>query len=579
MKFAALFVVVSLGVCGPALGAVDWWQSTVVYQIYPRSFKDSDGDGIGDLKGIESKLDYLLSIGVECVWLSPIFRSPMADFGYDVSDYYDVDPIFGTLADFDSLMAAVKARGMKLVMDIVPNHTSNLHEWFEKSVNMEEPFTEYYTWADPSGFDDEGNPVPPSNWLSVFRGSAWEWNDNRQQFYLHQFLREQPDVNPFSDALNAELENVLRFWLDRGVDGFRVDAIKHYAEDRNVYQDEPLSGFTDDPEDYNYLLHTLTVFKQETLDVLRRWRLILDEYSEGSNTKIMMTEVTGSGLPDDTELLMAYYGTELEPIAHFTFNFRFIERLTNPLSASAVRETVESWLNDMPTFAWANWVIGNHDVGRVASRFDPEYIDAISMIVQLVPGTAITYQGEEIGMENTFISWEDTQDPFGCNCGIENYQSCSRDPERTPMQWSDEDMAGFTDGPDSWLPINDNYVWLNVEAQEGQLESHLNIYRRLTNLRRRPVIQEGTLTFYEEFEADDVLVFSREISRNGIAVAVNLGSTETTLNLSNYLPSEATVWVRSTQGSAGNITLPGQVIDTSSVPVGPKEGIVLEYSR
>ncbi|CAG0879003.1 unnamed protein product [Cyprideis torosa] len=514
-----ILLFVSVVLCATAdviFASVDWWQSAVVYQIYPRSFKDSDGDGIGDLKGIESKLDYLLSI----------------------------------------------------VMDIVPNHT----------VNREDPYTDYYTWADPSGFDGDGNPLPPSNWLSVFRGSAWEWNEQRQQFYLHKYLKEMPDVNPFSDVLNAELENILRFWLDRGVDGFRVDAIKQFAEVRNVYLDEPLSGYTDDPEDYNYLLHTLTVLRPETLDVLRRWRLILDEYSEGTTTKVMMTEVTHSGLPNHAELLMEYYGTESEPIAHFTFNFRFIERLTNPLSASAVREAVQSWLTDMPTFAWANWVIGNHDSSRVASRFGSEYVDAINMIVQLVPGTAITYQGEEIGMEDTFISWEDTQDPFGCNCGIENYQSCSRDPGRTPMQWSNANMAGFTDGQEPWLPINENYVWLNVETQEGELESHLNIYRRLTSLRRRPVIQEGILKFYEEYETDRALVFSRENSLQGIAVAVNFGTTEIALNLSSHLPGEVTVWVRSTQGSAGNMTVPGQVIDTKRIPVGPREGIVLEYS-
>ncbi|CAG0902011.1 unnamed protein product [Darwinula stevensoni] len=262
----------------------EWWQSSVLYQIYPRSFMDSDGDGVGDIKGITSKLDYLVELGIRSVWLSPVYESPMKDFGYDISNFTNIDPIFGTLEDFFEMQEAMKDRGIKLVMDLVPNHSSDQHEWFNRSLAGEAPYDDYYVWVDPK-FDDEGERQPPSNWLSVFGGSAWTYREEREQYFLHQFLPEQPDVNGYNENLIQALSDVFQFWLDMGVDGFRVDAIKHFAEIEDYYQDEAESGIPDLPEgNYENLYHNLTTNQQQTFDVLRRWRLLLDAATEASGS-------------------------------------------------------------------------------------------------------------------------------------------------------------------------------------------------------------------------------------------------------------------------------------------------------
>ncbi|CAG0888538.1 unnamed protein product [Cyprideis torosa] len=563
-------------------GEVEWWQKTVIYQIYPRSFKDSDGDGIGDLRGIESKLDYLRDLGIGCIWLSPIFKSPMKDFGYDVSDYYDIDPLYGSLDDFDSLISAVKLRGMKLVLDIVPQHTSDQHPWFQKSLARQDPYTDYYIWADPKGFQENGDPIPPNNWISRFRGSVWQWSDRRRQFYLHTYLKEQPDTNAYNEGLNNEFETILQFWLDRGVDGFRVDAINQFAEVEDVYQNEPISGLTNDTGDWKYLKHTLTVYQPRTLQVLRNWRQILDNnYSLNNSPKIMMTEVPeNTNFPNEAELLMQYYGTDEEPIAHFTFNFRFIEKTlkSGPPTAAHVKEIVKSWFRDRPRpTCWANWLVGNHDNRRVATRFGVGYVDIMNMIILLLPGTAIVYNGDEIGMEDTDISFEDTVDPRGCRCGPQRYKICSRDPERTPMQWSSGPFAGFTDGNVTWLPVNQNYPQLNVAAQEEDDDSHLAVFRQLVQLRNLPLIQEGELHFCDDIGTTDVFVFLRKLGDHGIAVAVNLGNDSVRLNLSAKLPAKARVLIRSSHSSLKDRVKPNDITSTFAVPVGAKEGIVLEF--
>ncbi|XP_042871777.1 maltase A2-like [Penaeus japonicus] len=375
------------------LEELPWWKTSIVYQIYPRSFMDSNGTGTGDLLGIASRADYLRDLGVGAVWLSPVFTSPMADFGYDVSNFTDIDPVFGDLQDFDFFLQEMHDRGLKVILDFVPNHTSDQHEWFLKSVQREEPYTYYYVWADPAGYNVTGDPIPPSNWLSVFRGSAWEWVEERQQFYLHQFLPQQPDLNFRNSDVREEMKNAMRFWLDRGVDGFRVDALKFLYEARNLYEDEPIAqdSEVEDPLQYEFLEHTLTVDQPETFDALAEWRDLLNEYED----RFLMAEVYA-----DVNETMKYYGNETHPLADFPFNFRLIDSFQSRdnLTGESVKAVIDEWMLSLPEGKWPNWVIGNHDNSRVASRLGSDLVDAFNMMTLLLPGTPVVYYGEEIGM-------------------------------------------------------------------------------------------------------------------------------------------------------------------------------------
>ncbi|XP_068234691.1 probable maltase isoform X2 [Palaemon carinicauda] len=556
---------------------VPWWQREVLYQVYPRSFLDRNGDGIGDLKGITSKVDYFKEIGVGAIWLSPIYTSPMADFGYDIANFTDIDPIFGTMEDFDELLDTYHGKGLKVIMDFVPNHSSDEHEWFKKSVKKEYPFTDYYIWSDPLSFN-KSEPVPPNNWLSVFRGSAWTWSEERKQFYFHQFLDKQPDLNFRNPDVQEEMLGILKFWLDKGVDGFRVDALKHLFEVEDVHQDEPVakdSGI-DDKMDYGYLNHTLTVNQPETFGVLRKWRELIDLYSD----KLMMVEVYEG---QDLGTLMKYYGNETDPLADFPFNFLMIEGLHNrtELTGFSLKSAVTLWLDNMPSGKWPNWVLGNHDNHRVGSRLGSDLVDALNMMSLLLPGTAITYYGEEIGMEDTWISWEDTKDPQGCRYGPERYAEYSRDPERTPMQWDNTSFAGFTTASDTWLPVNENYKTLNVKAQKDATYSHLSVYQSLTQLRKLDVFTTGRIAYPSITE--DVFSFVRYADETATyyLVVINTSEEELTVDLhhdaSFDLPKTGTVVVRSITDTSEE-TVPGSEVSLDSVKMVGGEGLVFSLN-
>ncbi|CAG0921309.1 unnamed protein product, partial [Notodromas monacha] len=469
--------------------------------------------------GILSEVDHMANLGVETIWLSPVYRSPMADFGYDISDFRDVDPIFGTLDDLRDLLDAVHERGepiyysrMRLLMDLVPNHSSDEHEWFVKSVQRIDPYTDYYVWVDPKGFDDNGDPIPPSNWLSIFRFSAWQWNEERQQFYLHQYHPKQPDFNYYNELVMQEMLDIVTFWLEFGVDGFRCDAVAQIGEVNDYYLDEPLSGnpWETDPENYGYLQHIYTSNHPQTFQVLRNIRMRMDEFvaETGTETKFMIAEIY-----ENITTSLLYYGTEEEPIAHLPFNFRFV--FDGELNGDVVRGIVQPWLDALPDWnPHTNWVTGNHDnKHRVASRFGRHNMDIMNMLLHLLPGTSVTYYGEEIGMEDTFITWEQTQDPWGCNFGPDNYIISSRDPVRTPMQWSGEVNAGFSSADSTWLPVNENYGAINVAAQEQEslLDSHLKIDRMLLAVRKTDAVRFGSIVFPDELIATDTLVFFSSI--------------------------------------------------------------------
>lgn len=339
----------------------DWWETSAFYQIYPRSFKDSNGDGIGDLNGVTEKLPYLKEIGINATWLSPIFKSPMADFGYDISDFFDIQPEYGTMADFEKLLARGKELGIKIILDFVPNHSSDENEWFKKSVNRDVGYEDFYVWHD--GYPDPNNSsnrLPPSNWLSAFRKSAWEWNTKRKQFYLHQFAAKQPDLNYRSPIVVEAMKSVLRFWLNKGVAGFRIDAVPWLFEslpDKNgVLPDEPKSGFTDDPDNPSYLKHIHTQDLDETLDMVYQWRKVLDDFKSehGGDTRVMMTEAHST-----IDIVMKYYGDgHGRDGSHIPFNFQMLPHINpSPQNAYELVRIVKLWLDNMPLGRTANWVV------------------------------------------------------------------------------------------------------------------------------------------------------------------------------------------------------------------------------
>jgi alpha-glucosidase len=491
-------------------GVHHWWQSGIIYQVYPRSFQDSNGDGIGDLNGIRLRLDYLVELGVDAIWVSPIFPSPMADFGYDVSNYIDIDPMFGTLADFDALVAAVHARGLKIILDFVPNHTSDQHPWFvESRSSREHARRDWYVWRDAKPGDS-----PPNNWVSEFGGSAWTFDDTTQQYYYHAFLKEQPDLNWRSPQVRAAMLEVLRFWLDRGVDGFRVDAIHHLIEAEHLRDNPPNPDWREGQSPARRLARLYSLDQAETHDCIAEMRALADSYDR----RVLIGEAS---LP--IEQLMAYYGKEA-PGFHLPFNFHLIKSPWDPQIIAALIEQYEGALRGGPD-RWPNWVLGNHDRSRVASRVGREQARVAAMLLLTLRGTPTIYQGEEIGMTDVAIPTQAVRDPWEKNVpGL----GLGRDPERTPMQWDSSQNAGFTRG-DPWLPLATEYRAVNVATQCEADRSMLSLYRRLIELRRRePALSIG---MHVKAEAvDDVLTYRRFHEGRWIVVALNFSDEARTLS-------------------------------------------------
>lgn len=449
-----------------------WWREAVFYQIYPRSFADADGDGVGDLRGITAHLDHLRgsahSLGVDAIWLSPFYPSPMADFGYDVADYCDVDPVFGSLGDFDELVAEAHARGIRVVVDFVPNHTSSAHPWFSRSRSSRDgPYRDWYVWADPAA--DGG---PPNNWLSNFpdSGPAWTFDPATGQHYLHSYLAEQPDLNWWNPRVRAAMGDVLRFWMDRGVDGFRIDAAHRLVKDPQLRDNPPeAAGLRRDIlTTGRYVRH---IDHPEVHRVLREVRGVLDSYGE----RVAIGEV---GLWDLARML-AYYGDGDE--LHLAFNFAFWDQ---PWAAERFRHAVDAVEAELPTHAWAAYALSNHDISRAATRYGgdgegQQRARLAAMMLLTLRGTPFLYYGEEIGMTDVAVPPAERHDPDG------------RDPERSPMQWAPGPQAGFSAGR-PWLPVPESARTVNVEAQRDDPASLLSLYRALIRLRRaHPALRAG----------------------------------------------------------------------------------------
>ena len=462
-----------------------WWKSAIIYQCYPRSFQDSNGDGSGDLAGITSRVQYLKDLGVKVVWLNPIFASPQKDNGYDISDYTSIDPLYGTLSDFNNLLGALHREGLYLILDFVPNHTSDEHPWFiESRSSVTSAKRNWYVWANPS--QDGGGP--PNNWQSVFGGSAWSLDNLTGQYYLHQFSDFQPDLNYRNPEVISAMQSVLSFWLDLGVDGFRVDAVKFLLEDlylRNESADPSFSNLTCNISIpgclYNSLIHNLTTDYPGLHDITRGWRKVLDCYGN----RLMVAEAY-----DPIDIVVQYYGTNGDEF-NFPFNF-FLLGNTN-WTASAVSGIVATWLDNMPSGAWANWVLGNHDNPRIASKAGLYLARALNVLLLTLPGTPTTYYGEEILMTNVFVPPNQTQDVYQ-----------GRDVERTPMQWDDGLNAGFTTGT-PWLPLATNYTTYNVMNESLSNTSMWALYKQLASLRKEFINSDYSLDSIE----GNVLSFHR----------------------------------------------------------------------
>ena len=472
-----------------------WWQHSVVYEVYPRSFQDSNGDGIGDLNGIARRLDYLVRLGVDAIWISPIFPSPMADFGYDVANYCDIDPIFGTLADFDLLLDEAHRHGLKVILDFVPNHTSDQHPWFLQSrSSRENPKRNWYLWRDQ-----------PNNWLSNFGGSAWELDNQTGQYYLHSFLKQQPDLNWRNPDVKAAMLDALRFWLRRGVDGFRVDVMWLLIKDDQFRDNPPNPGYRPGQPSSHQLLPVHNSDRPETQALVAEMRAVLDEFSD----RVLIGEIY---LP--VQQLMTYYGADLKG-AQLPFNFHLLQCAW---SAEALAQSILNYYDALPAGAWPNWVLGNHDQPRIATRIGVRQARVAAMLLLTLPGTLTLYYGEELGMTNVPIPPEKVQDPAEKN---EPGLGQGRDPERTPMQWDASPSAGFTTGS-PWLPPDDDHVELNVESLERDSTSILHLYRRLIQVRRTsPALASGRLQLVT---ADQHLLSFQRVGENDrFLVLLNLG--------------------------------------------------------
>ncbi len=481
--------------------AAAWWQNAVLYQIYPRSFQDSTGDGIGDLQGILRRLPYLVDLGVDALWLSPIFPSPMADFGYDICDYTDVDPLFGTLADLDALVTRAHGAGLRVLLDLVPNHTSDRHPWFVASrAARDAAKRDWYIWRDPAP-----GGGPPNNWLSEFGGSAWEWDAPTGQYYYHAFLRQQPDLNWRNPEVRRAMYDVMRFWLRRGIDGFRVDVIWHLIKDDRFRDNPPNPNWKPGRPPHEKRVPLYTADRPEVLDVIAEMRRVVDEFS----ARVLIGEIY---LP--IERLVAYYGHDLSGV-HLPFNFSLLQTAWN---ADAIAHLVSEYEAALPKGGWPNWVLGNHDRPRVASRVGRAQARNAAILLLTLRGTPTVYYGDELGMTDVAIPPERVQDPFEKNVpGI----GVGRDGCRTPMQWDAGAFAGFST-TEPWLPLAPDFRNVNVKAAREDPASLLNLYRRLVRLRReRPVLVTGA--YRAIAPTGDLLLFWREGDGERLLVALNLG--------------------------------------------------------
>jgi alpha-glucosidase len=502
-----------------------WPEGAIVYQVYPRSFYDSNGDGIGDIPGVTAQLDYLEDMGVNAIWLSPFYPSPMADFGYDVADYCDVDAIFGSLADMKKLIKKAHQKDIKIIVDLVPNHTSDEHEWFRQSKqSREDRYSDWYVWHDPKGHNEDGAPIPPNNWIEVMTGgSAWEWEPARQQFYLHSFDVRQPDLNWSNPHVRDAIKDVMRFWLDADVDGFRVDAVPFVAKDP-LFKDDPINPHYVEGRDMRYskLNHVNNHGWPHLYAYLSEMAAVLKEPKYLHSERFMVTEAYPDTHNPVEEYLAFYEGMDPEVAAPFNF-----EGLSLPWEADAWRGflgTFHDALSEYSPLCVPSYAFGNHDQPRLVTRRGEPTARSAAVMLLTLPGMVFIYNGDEIGMKNGDIPSEMVQDPGAIGGG-------GRDPERTPMQWTPGKNAGFSTAHRTWLPIADNYKTHNVATESKDPGSFLSLYRRLGKLRNSSQsLKHGDFKILD-VSAPKVLAFKRSNSKEHHTVLVNFSDKAVTFTL------------------------------------------------
>jgi len=545
----------------------DWWRHGVIYHIYPRSFADSNGDGVGDLAGIASRLDYLNdgtpdSLGVDAIWLSPFYPSPMRDFGYDVADYTGVDPLFGTLEDFDTLAAEAHARGIRVIVDLVPNHTSDQHPWFvESRSSRDNPRRSWYVWADSRRGDQ-----PPNNWMSAFprAGRAWTFDQRTGQWYLHSFLPEQPDLNWWSPEVRAAMDEVMRFWLDRGVDGFRIDVAHRMAKDPELRDNPLIEVGGDDPNGIVRAQRLASTGVQlydedwpEVHEILRRFRRTLDSYDDRM--------AVGEVYLLDLRKLARYYGTGRDEL-HLAHNFVFLHQ---PWKPQAFRSVVDEYAGLLPADAWPAQFLGNHDHSRVATRYDeggngPARARVAAMMILTLRGTPFVYYGEELGMVDGEIPPDRVVDIDG------------RDPERTPMQWDASPGAGFSPQlpgrppAEPWLPVAASAPRCNVEVERGDPRSMLSLYRRIIWYRKgSAALCQGAYRSLPD-APESLYAYLREVPETRLLVALNFAAEPVRWTTPDELGDDATIEL-----STDPDRHPGR-LRLADLVIGPNEGLVLQ---
>ncbi|OCI96736.1 alpha-glucosidase [Rhizobium sp. AC27/96] len=497
----------------------DWWRGAVIYQIYPRSYQDSNGDGIGDLKGIAVRLPHVAALGVDAIWVSPFFTSPMRDFGYDVSNYEDVDPIFGSLADFDAMVAEAHRLGIKVMIDLVLSHSSDRHPWFvESRSSRDNPKADWYVWADakPDG-------TPPNNWLSIFGGSAWAWDPTRMQYYMHNFLTSQPDMNLHNPEVQDRLLDVVRFWLDRGVDGFRLDTINFYFHDKELRDNPALepsrrnASTAPAVNPYNFQEHLYDKNRPENLKFLKRFRAVLDEYPA----------IAAVGEVGDSQRGLEIVGeyTSGGDKMHMCYAFEFLA--PDALSPERVEEVMKDFDAAAPE-GWACWAFSNHDVVRHVSRWGSLVADRdafaklYAALLLTLRGSVCLYQGEELALTEADLAYQDLQDPYGIQFWPEFK---GRDGCRTPMVWDSQVAQGGFSTVKPWLPVPVEHILRAVSVQQGDENSVLEQYRRFLAFRKQyPAFAKGEIAFVDP--QGDILIFTRTYGNETILCAFNMSAVE-----------------------------------------------------
>ncbi|WP_454062538.1 alpha-amylase family glycosyl hydrolase [Candidatus Nitrospira salsa] len=477
--------------------ALHWWQEGVIYQVLVPSFLDSNGDGIGDLSGLSERLDYLQWLGARAIWLSPIYPSPFADLGYDVMDYCHIAPQYGSLNDFDKLLADVHRRDMKLILDWVPNHTSDEHPWFiDSRSNRESAKRDWYLWHDANA---DGSP--PNNWISVFGGSVWQWDPNTDQYYLHTFHEKQPDLNWRNSDVQAAMFDTMRFWLNRGVDGFRIDALDLLLKDEQFRNNPSNPEYQEGQGPDTQLLPYYTRDQQGVHEIIATMRRVAEEFGDD---RLLAGELYLS-----VEKVMAYYGGEA-PELHLPLNMQFS---WTPWNAEEIGSSLKTYLHHVPSNGWPSWLLSTHDCLRLAMRCPGDQMRVAAMLLFTLPGTPVHYFGEEIGMRGVPIPADQAIDPQGRRVGR------NRDPERTPMQWNTEQHAGFS-VHEPWLPIAEDFHTANVAVQSANPRSLLNLYRKLFTFQRETILGQLELVTIQ----GPLLVYRRMHEREDCLILLNFSN-------------------------------------------------------